>query len=153
MPIKDKIMDDIKTAMKARDQLRLDTLRMVKAKIQEKEVELRGKKGREYVLEEEEVLQVLTTAAKQRRDSIESFRSGGREELAVKEEAELAVIQEYLPKQLSDADLEALVKEAVAETGASSPKDMGSVMKAVMPKVKGQADGKRINAVVRKLLV
>ena len=152
MSVKEKIVDDIKTAMKARDQLRLDTLRMVKAKIQEKEVEQRGKKGRDYTLEDEEILQVLTTAAKQRRDSIESFRSGGREELAAKEEKELAIIEEYLPQQLSDEELQRLVKEAAAETGASSPKDMGKVMKAVMPKVKGQADGKRINAVVRALL-
>jgi uncharacterized protein YqeY len=152
MPVKDKILGDIKDAMKARDQLRLDTLRMVKAKIQEKEVELRGKKGRDHVLEEEDILQVLTTAAKQRRDSIESFRSGGREELAVKEEQELAIIKEYLPQQLSDEDLQRLVKEAVEETGAESPKDMGKVMKAVMPKVKGQADGKRINAAVQALL-
>lgn len=152
MSFQEKLLGDIKAAMKARDQLRLDTLRMVKAKIQEKEVELRGKKGREHVLEDGEILQVLTTAAKQRRDSIESFRSGGREELAAKEEQELAIIREYLPKQLAEEDLERLVKEAVEETGAASPKDMGKVMKAVMPKVKGRADGKRINAVVRKLL-
>ncbi|MBD3867982.1 MAG: GatB/YqeY domain-containing protein [Acidobacteria bacterium] len=152
MSVKDKILDQIKTAMKARDQLRLDTLRMVKAKIQEKEVELRGKKGRDHVLEEEDIQQVLTTSAKQRRDSIESFRAGGREELAAKEEKELAIIQEFLPQQLSDEELQRLVKEAVEETGAKSPKDMGMVMKAVMPKVKGQADGKRINAVVRVLL-
>ena len=152
MPVKEQILNDIKSAMKARDQLRLDTLRMVKAKIQEKEVELRGKKGRDHVLEDEDILQVLTTAAKQRRDSIESFRAGGREELAAKEEKELAIIQEYLPQQLSDEDLQRFVKEAVEETGAESPKDMGKVMKAVMPKVKGQADGKRINAAVRALL-
>ena len=152
MSVKEKIAGDIKTAMKARDQLRLDTLRMVKSKIQEKEVELRGKKGRDYLLEDEEILQVLTTAAKQRRDSIESFRAGGREELAAKEEKELAIVQEFLPQQLSDEELQRLVKEAEEETGAKSPKDMGMVMKAVMPKVKGQADGKRINAVVRVLL-
>ncbi len=152
MSAKARILDDIKTAMKARDQLRLDTLRMVKSKIQEKEVELRGKKGRDHVLEEEDIQQVLTTAAKQRRDSIESFRAGGREELAVKEEKELAIIEEYLPQQLSDDALKALVQEAVEEAGATSPKDMGKVMKAVMPKVKGRADGKRINAVVRALL-
>ncbi len=152
MSAKARILDDIKTAMKARDQLRLDTLRMVKSKIQEKEVELRGKKGRDHVLEEEDIQQVLTTAAKQRRDSIESFLAGGREELAVKEEKELAIIEEYLPQQLSDDALKALVQEAVEEAGATSPKDMGKVMKAVMPKVKGRADGKRINAVVRALL-
>ena len=150
--MKKRIVDDLKAAMKARDQLRLDTLRMVKAKIQEKEIELRTKKGKDHVLEDEDILQVLISSAKQRRDSIESFRSGGREELAAKEEAELAFIQEYLPQQLSDEDLERSVQEAVEETGAASPKDMGKVMKAVMTKVKGQADGKRINAMVRKLL-
>lgn len=152
MSLKEKILDQIKVAMKARDQLRLDTLRMVKAKIQEREVELRGKKGRDHVLDDEEILQVLTTAAKQRRDSIESFRAGGREELAAKEEQELEIIQAFLPRQLSDEDLRRLVQEAVQETGANSPKDIGMVMKAVMPKVQGQADGKRINAVVRALL-
>ena len=150
--MKERIADDLRTAMKARDQLRLGTLRMVKAKIQEKEIELRGKKGKDHVLEDEDILQVLTSSAKQRRDSIESFRSGGREELATKEEAELSIIQEYLPQQLSDEDLERLVQEAVEETAATSPKDMGKVMKAVMPKVRGQADGKRINTMVRKLL-
>ena len=152
MSVKATIFDDIKIAMKARDQLRLDTLRMVKSKIQEKEVELRGKMGRDHVIEDEDILQVLATAAKQRRDSIASFRAGGREELAAKEEKELAIVEAYLPQQLSDEELLALVKEAVEQSGATSPKDMGKVMKAVMPKVQGRADGKRINAAVRTLL-
>ena len=150
--MKARIMDDIKTAMKARDQLRLDTLRGIKAKIQEKEVAMRTKKGRDYSLDDEGVIQVLTQGAKQRRDSIESFAGAGRTDLVEKEEKELVIIQEYLPKQLGDDQLEQLVRTAIEETGAAAPGDMGIVMKAVMPKVKGQADGKRINAMVRKVL-
>jgi uncharacterized protein YqeY len=150
--MKSRISDDIKTAMKARDQLRVDTLRGIKAKILEKEVQMRPKKGRDYSLDDEGVIQVLTQGAKQRRDSIASFKSAGRTDLSDKEEKELAIIQEYLPKQLGDDELEQLVRMAVEETGATAAKDMGMVMKAVMPKVKGQADGKRINAMVRKLL-
>ena len=150
--MKARITDDIKNAMRARDQLRLDTLRGIKAKIQEKEVQMRVKKGRDYSLDDEGVIQVLTQGAKQRRDSITSFQGAGRTDLVEKEEKELVIIQEYLPKQLEDDELERFVREAVEETGAAAPKDMGMVMKAVMPKVKGQADGKRINAMVRKLL-
>ncbi len=150
--MKARITEDIKTAMRARDQLRLDTLRGIKAKILEKEVQMRAKKGRDYSLEDEGVIQVLTQGAKQRRDSIASFQSAGRTDLVDKEEKELVIIQEYLPKQLGDDELEKLVRTAVEETGAAAPKDMGMVMKAVMPNIRGQADGKRINAMVRKLL-
>jgi len=150
--MKARLTEDIKTAMRARDQLRLDTLRGIKAKILEKEVQMRAKKGRDYSLEDEGVIQVLTQGAKQRRDSIASFQNAGRTDLVDKEEKELVIIQEYLPKQLGEDELEKLVRTAVEETGATAPKDMGMVMKAVMPNIRGQADGKRINAMVRKLL-
>ena len=138
--------------MKARDTVRLGVVRMLKARMQEAEVEKRAEKGAGYALEDAEALAVISAYAKQRRDSIEAYRQGGREDLAAKEEAELAIIQQYLPAQLSEADVRRLVSEAIAESAASSAKDMGAVMKLVMPKVKGVADGKLVNQIVRELL-
>lgn len=152
MSLKQRILDDLKASMKARDTVRLGTIRMVKARMQEREVELRAKEGRDYELDDAEILGVLTQAAKQRRDSIESYRQGGREDLASKEEAELAIVEEYLPKQLSGEEVREIVAEAIAECGATSPKDMGKVMKVVMPKVKGRADGKMVNEAVKAKL-
>jgi len=152
MSLRDRIEDDLKQALKAGDRARLGALRMVKSKIQEKQVELRGKQGADATLSDEAVQQVVAAYAKQRRDSIESYAQGGREDLAEKERAELAIVEAYLPAQLDDAELGRLVDEAVAESGASSMKDIGAVMKAVMPKVGGRADGKRVNAAVRARL-
>lgn len=150
--LKQRIEDDIKTAMKAGDKLRLSALRMVKAKMMEAEVALRGKKGRDYQLEDSEAIQCLSTSAKQRRDSIESFRQGKREDLAAAEEAELAIIQEYLPKRMGADEIARIAREAIAATGATSPRDMGAVMKIVMPQVKGAADGKEVNRIISELL-
>ena len=151
-PMKQRLDDDLKAAMKARDQRRVDVLRMVKAKMIEAEVSLRAKRGRDYQLDEAESNQVLTTCAKQRRESIESFKQGGREDLVAAEEAELAILAEYLPKQLATEEVTQIVKEAIASTGAMSMKDMGAVMKIVMPKVQGAADGKEVNRIVGGLL-
>ena len=150
--LKQRIEDDIKTAMKTGDKVRLGALRMVKAKMMEAEVALRGKKGRDYQLEDAEAIQSLSTSAKQRKDSIEAFRQGGREDLVKTEEAELAVIQEYLPKQMTADEVARIAREAIAATGATSPKDMGAVMKIVMPQVKGAADGKEVNRIISELL-
>lgn len=150
--LKQRIEDDIKTAMKTGDKVRLGALRMVKAKMMEAEVALRGKKGRDYQLEDTEAIQCLSTSAKQRKDSIEAFRQGGREDLAQAEEAELAVIQEYLPKQMTTDEIGRIAREAIAATGATSPRDMGAVMKIVMPQVKGAADGKEVNRIISELL-
>ena len=152
MSLKQKIQEDMKQAMKSADKRRLDVLRMVKAKMLEAEVSLRGTKGRDYELEDAEVIGVLTSYAKQRRDSIDSFRQGGREEMAAAEEAELAIIQEYMPRQLSSDELRVLVAEAIAASGATSAKDTGAVMKLVMPQVKGKADGKVVSQLVAELL-
>ena len=152
MTIKKRLEDDLKEAMKARDELRLNCLRMLKSKILEKEVSLRAKEGKDYQLSDEEVIQVASSYAKQRRDSIESYRQGGREDLAAKEEKELAVVEDYLPQQLSRDEIVEIVSGAVEESGASSAKDMGAVMRIVMPRVKGQADGKLVNQIVRELL-
>ena len=147
MPFIDRISQDLTAAMRSRDQLRLGALRMAKAALMNKEVE----RGRP--LDDGESLQVITSLIKQRRDSIEQFEKGGREDLARKEQLELAVLEEYVPPPLDDAQVEAAVNAAIAETGASSPKDMGRVMKAVMARLDGaQVDGKRLSDLVRRRL-
>ena len=152
MSLKERIASEIKTAMKSGDQTTVGVLRMVNAKILEKEVELRSKKGRDYQLDDDETLGVILTYAKQRRQSIDSYREGGRDDLVAQEEAELAILQQYLPEQLSEEDLEKLIDEAISETGASGPQDMGTVMGALMPKVKGSVDGKVVSEAVRRKL-
>lgn len=152
MSISEQFVEQIKVAMKARDKLRLGVLRMVRSRMQEAEVAGRAKKGRDYTLDDDAAVQVIVAYAKQRRDSIDSYRKGGREDLAKQEEAELAVLQEYLPKQLSEEEVRAIVQEAVTACGATSPQDMGAVMGKVMPQVKGVADGKLVNQVVREML-
>jgi uncharacterized protein YqeY len=147
MPLSDKVNADITAAMKAKDAARLSALRMVKAAIMNKGVE----KGRD--LEDAEVLQVLASLVKQRRDSIDQFSKAGRTDLVEKETAEIAVLEEYLPPAASSEEIDAAVAAAIAETGAASAKDMGKVMKAVMPKLAGKnADGKAVNETVRRKL-
>ena len=147
MLLRDRINGDIATAMKAKDAARLSALRMMKAAITNKGVE----KGHD--LEDAEVLQVLVSLVKQRRDSIEQFSKAGRTDLVNKETAEIAVLEEYLPAAASADEIDAAVAAAIAETAATSPKDMGKVMKAVMPKLAGKhADGKTVNEAVRRKL-
>lgn len=147
MTLMETISAHIGEAMKAREQDRLGALRMAKAALMNREVE----KGR--ALDESESQQVIASLIKQRKDSIEQFRKFGREELAKKEEAELHVLESYLPPPLDSADIERAVQEAIAETGATSPKDMGKVMKAVMPKFAGKTvDGKSVNEIVKRKL-
>ncbi len=150
MSLKDRVSDEIKTAMKAKDKLRLETVRGIKKVIIEKESEIRGK-GREELNEDEEMA-IVMQLAKQRRDSIKQFTDAGRTELADKEAKELEILEEYLPAQLSDADIEAAVDEAITQTGASSMRDMGKVMGPVMAKLKGQADGNKVQAIVKSKL-
>ena len=145
-------MADLTAAMKAKDTQRLGVVRMLKSRIMEAEVEQRARKGPDYVLEDPECLAVIATYAKQRRDSIEAYRSGGKEDLAAKEEAELAIIQQYLPAQMSEEEIRRVVAGAIAESGAASAKDMGSVMKIVMPRLKSAADGAVVSRIVRELL-
>ena len=152
MSLKERISSEIKTAMKSGDRNTVSVLRMVNAKILEKEVELRSKKGRDYQLNDEEAIGVILTYAKQRRQSIDSYREGGRDDLAAQEESELLILQQYLPKQLSEEEVEAMVEQAISETGANGPQDMGRVMKALMPKVKGAVDGKLLSEMVQRKL-
>ena len=147
MTLSDKINTEITAAMKAKSQVRLSSLRMLKAAIMNKEVE----KKRD--LDDAEVLQVVAALVKQRRDSIEQFDKAGRADLVDKETSELKVLEEYLPPGASADDIAAAVAAAIAETGATSPKDMGKVMKAVMPKLAGKsADGRAVNEAVRRSL-
>jgi len=152
MSIKQRLDTDMKQSMKAREQRTVTCIRMLKSKLLEREVALRSKEGKDYEITDEEALTVISTYAKQRRDSISSYRDGGREELATEEEAELAIVERYLPQQLSENALRELIAGAIAEAGASTIKDLGSVMKLVVPKSKGLADGKLVNQLVRELL-
>ena len=144
--LRDRISDEMRAAMKAREQTRVSTLRMLMAAMKNTQVE----KGHE--LSDDEVLEVVAREAKRRRESMEAFEKGGRAELVEKEGAELAVLAAYLPEQLGDDQLAKLVDDAIAETGASTPKEMGAVMKVVMGKVKGRADGASVSAMVRARL-
>jgi uncharacterized protein YqeY len=147
MTLIDQISNDIAAAMKAKDSGRLGALRMAKAALMNQEVQ----KGRP--LDEGESLQVMTSLIKQRRDSIEQFQKGGRTDLADKESAEIATLEQYLPPPMDAAGLERLVDDVVTELGASGPKDLGRVMKAVMPRLAGQAvDGKAVTELVKRRL-
>jgi len=147
MPLTEQLTKSMAEAMKARDQARLSTLRMMKAALMNREVE------RARQLSEAEELQVIAGLVKQRKESIDQFAKAGRQDLVDKETAELGILETYLPPALSADDLERVVVEVIAETGASSPKDMGKVMKGVMAKLTGASvDGKAVNELVRKRL-
>jgi uncharacterized protein len=147
MSLKEKIVADMTAAMKAKDAARTSTLRMVKAAITNREKEGGGDLG------DEDVMKLLRSQVKQRRDSVEQYQKASRPELADKELAEIAVIEEYLPQAASQDEIDAAVAAAISETGASSMKDMGAVMKAVMPKLAGKnADGKAVSEAVKAKL-
>ena len=147
MPLIDQLATEIQSAMKRRDQTTLDALRMLKTALTMKSVE----KGRE--LDDAESVQVVNALVKQRRDSIEQFTRGGRQELADKEAAEIVVLERYLPAAATPEEITAAVDLAIEETGATSLKDMGRVMKAALPRLAGKnADGKAVNEVVRRKL-
>jgi uncharacterized protein YqeY len=146
MTLQERIESAMRDAMRARDERRTSTLRLAMAAAHNKQIEL----GRP--LSDEDTIDVLSRQVKQRRESIELFRAGGREESAQAEEAEAAILAEFLPQQLSAQELEEIVREAIAETGASSPADLGRVMGRVMQQTKGRADGKAASDMVRREL-
>jgi hypothetical protein len=146
MTLQQRIESAMRDAMRARDARRTATLRMAMAAAHNRQIEL----GRE--LTDDEVLDVLSKQVKQRRESIEQFRAGGREAMAANEEAEAAILAEYLPEQLPADELERIVRDAIATTGATSPTDMGRVMGAVMPATRGRADGRAVSDTVKRLL-
>ena len=150
MSLKDQIGEAIKAAMKAKDKVRLETVRSIKKLIIEKESTVRAE-GQEELTEAQE-LDLLTYLAKQRRDSIEQYRAAGREDLAEVEAQELVIIEEYLPQQLTDEEVAAEVDRIIAEVGASSPKEMGKVMGPAMQQLKGKADGKKVQELVKAKL-
>lgn len=145
MSIQDQLLEAMKVAMKAKDSLRLTTIRMARTALKNAEIEARQE------LDEATEVKVLSTLVKQRREAAEAYRET-RPELAAKEELEVTVLQEFLPAQLSEAEIDALVSKAIAESGAGSMQDMGAVMKLVTPQTTGRADGKLVSNLVRKLL-
>ena len=146
MALQEQLMNDLKEAMKAKDKVRLETIRGLRAQLKNAEID----KGRP--LTEEEEIQVLMSAVKKRKESIEQFRAVNRPERAAEEEQELKIIQQYLPEQMSEEEITQLVELVIQEVGASSPRDMGKVMGKIMPQVKGRADGKIVQSIVRKKL-
>jgi uncharacterized protein YqeY len=146
MSLKEQLTADMKDAMKNKEKDRLAVIRMVRGAIRQQEID--GQKE----LGEDDVIAVISKEVKMRRDSIEEFKKGGREDLVEKTQAEIDVLMPYLPAQLSEDEVRELVKAAVEQTGASTPKDMGKVMGVLMPKVKGRADGKMVNTIVKSFL-
>lgn len=147
MSLYDRLTEDLKFAMKSRDQLRMDVIRMIKAAVLNKEVELKRD------LDDAEMSRVMTTLVKQRRESIEQFEKAQRQELATKERQEIEIIESYLPKPLSPEELETFVTAVIADTGSRSIKDLGAVMKAVMARLGGQTvDGKLVSELVKRQL-
>jgi hypothetical protein len=150
MSLKDQITEDIKTAMKARDKVRLETVRSIKKAVLEKEVSVRPS-GQETLTEAQEI-EVLVQLAKQRRDSIAQYQQAGRTDLANQESQELAILEEYLPKQLSEAEVDQAIDAIIAQVGATSAKDMGKVMGPAMQQLKGKVDGKKVQERVKAKL-
>ena len=146
MSLKERLMEDLKTSMKDKDILRKNTITMVRAAIKQEEVDKR------IDLDDEGIIQIMGKQLKEKRNSIEEFRKGNRQDLVDQAEAEIAILLEYLPKQLTEEELTEIVKEVLDQGGYTSMKDMGKIMKDVMPKVQGKADGNMVNQVVRKIL-
>jgi Uncharacterized conserved protein len=146
MTLQDRIESAMRDSMRARDERRTQTLRMAMSAAHNRQIEV----GR--ALTDEDYVEILGKQVKQRRESIEAFRSGGREAMADNEEAEAAILAEFLPEPLSSGELESVVRAAIAETGAASPADLGKVMAKVVPQTKGRADGKAVSDLVRRVL-
>jgi hypothetical protein len=150
MSLKDRITEDIKLAMKAKDKVRLETVRSIKKSILEKEVSVRPS-GQETLTEQQE-MEVLVQLAKQRRDSIAQYQQAGRTDLVDQETQELAILEEYLPKQLSDAEIGQVIDDLIRQVEATSAKDVGKVMGPAMQQLKGKADGKKVQDMVKAKL-
>jgi uncharacterized protein YqeY len=146
MSLAERLNEDMKQAMRDGNKFRLSTIRMVRAAIKNQEIELRRP------LEDNDTLNILSRELKQRRDSLQDFERGGREDLVANVKAEIEIITEYLPQQLNEEEVKAIVLQTMQETGASSKADLGKLMGALMPKVKGIADGKLVNAIVQQYL-
>lgn len=146
MSIEEKITNDLKAAMKARDEMRVSCLRMLKTSIKNKQVE-KGEK-----VKDADVEAIISSTIRKGHDAAKEFNKGGREDLAAKEEAEIKILYDYLPEQLDPAEIEKILKEIIAEMSISSPKDLGKVMKTAMARMAGKAQGKEVNEIARRLL-
>jgi len=146
MDLKQKLLSDLKGAMKAKDTLKVSTLRLISSEIKNKEIDLRNELG------DDAIIALLTTQIKKRKEAAAFFEKGGREELKQKEEQEMAILQEYLPEAAGEDEVKARIEQVIAEVGAEGPKDMGKVMKVVIPEFKGKADGGLIQRLVGELL-
>lgn len=147
--LKDQLQEDMKDAMRAHEELRLSTIRMLKSAIQYYEIQ---KGGAGYEATDEDVLEVVGKEVKKRRESVELYEKGNNQPAADKEKQEIEILQKYLPEQMSEEEVRTLVKDAVAKTGATSMQDMGKVMGALMPQVKGKADGTMVSSIVKEEL-
>ncbi len=146
MPIEEKITNDLKAAMKAKDEMRLSCLRLLKTSIKHKQVE----KGEE--LKDEDIEAIISSAIRKGKEAAQEFNKGNREDLAAKEEAEIKILYDYMPKQLDSVEIEKIIKEIITELSIDSPKDLGKVMKAAMVRMAGKAQGKEVNEIARRLL-
>ncbi|BFH61422.1 MULTISPECIES: GatB/YqeY domain-containing protein [Paenibacillus] len=146
MNLSERLNEDMIQAMKSKDKFKLSTIRMVRSTIKNLEIDLKR------TLDDNEVLDILSREIKQRKDALQEFKKAGRDDLATTVEAEIEIIGQYLPEQLSEEEIKVIVQQTIQETGASSKADMGKVMSALMPKVKGRSDGKIVNQVVQQFL-
>ena len=146
MSLEERLLDEMKQAMKSNDKLRLSTIRMIRSALKNKEIELRKK------LEDEEIAKVIQAMVRKGEESVEQFQAGGRTDLVDKEKKEIEILKSFLPQPLSQEEILKIIDQSIQETQASSPKDIGKVMKSVMPKIGGKADGKLINQLVKERL-
>ncbi|MEL7646738.1 MAG: GatB/YqeY domain-containing protein [Sedimentibacter sp.] len=146
MPLKEKLMEDLKEAMKSKSKVKKDVVTMVRAAVKQREVDERVE------LADADIVDIIAKQIKQKKDSIPDFEKGNRQDLIDLTNEEIKILLEYLPPQLSDEELDSIVKQAIDETGAQTKKDLGKVMALIMPKVKGKADGKHVNEIVAKYI-
>ncbi|HXX33303.1 MAG TPA: GatB/YqeY domain-containing protein [Thermodesulfobacteriota bacterium] len=146
MSLEERLIEEMKQAMKSNDKLRLSTIRMIRSTLKNKEIELRKK------LEDEDVVKVIQVMVRKGEEAVEQFQAGGRADLVEKEKKEMEILKSFLPQPLSQEEIVKIIDQSIQETQASSPKDIGKVMKAVMPKIGGKADGRLINQLVKERL-
>ena len=148
MPLQERLINEMKEAMRSGDKNKVSVIRMVRSSLKYKEIE----KGKDKVLSEEEVIQVIVSSVRQRRDSIEEFKKGGRQDLVDKEEAEIRILQTFLPRQITNEELVKTIKETINEVNAVGIRDMGQVMKILVPKIVGKADPASVSNIVKEIL-
>lgn len=146
MSLKEKLVEDMKSAMRNKENIRKNTVQMVRSAV------LQIEKDKKVTLDDDGIIEIIAKEVKKRRDSLPEYEKSGRQDLIDDLKAEIEILLQYLPQQLTEEELEGIVKEAITETGATSARDMGKIMQVVMPKIKGRADGKMVNQIVKKIL-